>query len=1338
MNQGTILGRPVVKWVALAALVAVLVALLPGGLLQAQGGTTIEYMENGTAPVLTLSAADPETAYPIVWSLVTDAADLGPDVADNASFNISQGGVLTFKTSPSFEAMSESENDSYKVVVQASDGSMSSYFKVTVNVLDEEEEGSVKLQLTDQTAATLLQPQEGVGITAHTLTDPDGNSTTARANSAIDEAAATWQWYRSSSKTATGTPISSTTPGSIGTEPAYSPVAADVGRYLRVVATYNDGRGGGKTAAAVSEYMTIARIASNTAPEFPATSTTRAVLEETDAGTSIGNPVTASDGDSGERLTYWLTAPDAALFNIDAMTGQLKVKTKLNYEGNTKNGVNTDQCAADNACAVTVNAADSSGTATDTPIDVTISVIAVDEKPTFDLGPTAITHVEGMTALAIPDTQDDVTYTASDPEEGSVTLSLSGADATKFDLNDLASVVVGSKVLAFKDKPDFEMPGDSNRDNVYQVTVVASDGVNSAMRHVIVKVTDMEELGIIKVTPSQPRVGTALTATLTESDGVISSTTWEWRRLMETTCPAQDVEMWDTDTTLIKDAESATYTPVFDDDGYCLRVEASYLDMYYDSTTGSFAKSVAIVAGKVQGSSTNMAPMFDDTRAMRYVPEDAVTTDGDATNVGMPITAKDSDMLIYTLSGADAGLFTIEADDPGTADVDEEGQIQVKAEAMLDHETKPTLTVTVKAADPYGATDTITVTIKVTDVDEAPMAVGSNASAVKYTENDTSLVLTLSARDPEGAAPIVWSLVTDAADLGPDVIDADVADNASFNISQDGELTFKTSPSFEASPVLKVAVQASDGDMSSYFKVTVNVEDEEEEGSVKLQPTDQTAATTLLQPQFGVGITAHTLTDPDGNSTTARANSDIDEAAAAWQWYRSSSKTATGTPISSTTPDSTGTELAYTPVAADVGLYLRVKATYNDGRGDGKTAQAVSEYKTISEITDNTNPEFPATTIIWVVLEGTDAGTPIDNPVTATDADSGEELTYWLTGTDESKFNIDAKTGQLKVKDNLNYETPDDDGTDGTTECANDTCAVTVNAADSSGNASNTDTIDVTISVIDVDEKPTFDLGPTAITHVEGMTALAIPDTQDDVTYTASDPEEGSVTLSLSGADATKFDLNDLASVVVGSKVLAFKDKPDFEMPGDSNRDNVYQVTVVASDGVNSAMRHVIVKVTDMEELGIIKVTPLQPRVGTALTATLTDSDGVISSTWKWRKAMTEETTCSEITDWPDTTLIKDAESATYTPVSDDDGYCLRVEVSYLDMYYDYTDTDLFAESEDFVLAGKVQGSSTNMAPMFDDTRAMRYVPEDAVTTGGTDGMPQMLACRSRRRTAIC
>ena len=148
---------------------------------------------------------------------------------------------------------------------------------------------------------------------------------------------------------------------------------------------------------------------------------------------------------------------------------------------------------------------------------------------------------------------------------------------------------------------------------------------------------------------------------------------------------------------------------------------------------------------------------------------------------------------------------------------------------------------------------------------------------------------------------------------------------------------------------------------------------------------------------------------------------------------------------------------------------------------------------------------------------------------------------------------------------------------------ADNACQVTVNAADSSGTATDPLPSMVTINVIDVDEEPTFTADPTTIVRVEGLRPA---DFDGSVTYTARDPEEGSVTLSLSGADASKFELNDSSrlrsTLPEYSKVLGFKDNPDFEMPGDSNRDNVYQVTVVASDGVNSAMRDVIVKVTDL------------------------------------------------------------------------------------------------------------------------------------------------------------
>ena len=261
--------------------------------------------------------------------------------------------MLTFDEKPSYEAQS-----TYKVVVVASDGSVDSYFKVAVNVKDVEEEGSVKLQPTDQEDATLLQPQVGVGITAHSLTDPDGVSSSDRATSTITTA--TYQWYRSSSKTATGTPIS--------TGRRLTPTRRSLPTWANTFAwwrpTMTDG-GATRWLRPSRNTRPLAQSTTNTAPEFSADSTTRVVVEGTDKGTSIGNPVTATDDNSGERLTYWLTGTDgagtAARFSIDAMTGQLKVKTKLNYEG--ADGA-ADQCATANACAVTVNVADSSGDST--------------------------------------------------------------------------------------------------------------------------------------------------------------------------------------------------------------------------------------------------------------------------------------------------------------------------------------------------------------------------------------------------------------------------------------------------------------------------------------------------------------------------------------------------------------------------------------------------------------------------------------------------------------------------------------------------------------------------------------------------------------------------------------------------------------------------------------------------------------------------------------------------------------------------------------------------------------------------------------------------------------
>ena len=110
------------------------------------------------------------------------------------------------------------------------------------------------------------------------------------------------------------------------------------------------------------------------------------------------------------------------------------------------------------------------------------------------------------------------------------------------------------------------------------------------------------------------------------------------------------------------------------------------------------------------GGGSNAAPTFNDgASTTREVAEN--TASGQP--VGKPVTASDpdGDTLDYTLEGGpDAGSFAIGLTSG-----------QLRTVAALDHETKDSYTLTVKADDGRGGTDTIEVTVKVTLVDEAAL-----------------------------------------------------------------------------------------------------------------------------------------------------------------------------------------------------------------------------------------------------------------------------------------------------------------------------------------------------------------------------------------------------------------------------------------------------------------------------------------------------------------------------------------------------------------------------------------------------------------------------------------
>ena len=233
----------------------------------------------------------------------------------------------------------------------------------------------------------------------------------------------------------------------------------------------------------------------------------------------------------------------------------------------------------------------------------------------------------------------------------------------------------------------------------------------------------------------------------------------------------------------------------------------------------------------------------------------------------------------------------------------------------------------------------------------------------------------VAATDPEGDT-LTYSLDVDGAE--------------SFDIvATTGQLQTKAALNFETTPSYSVTVTATDtGAATDTIIITITVNNLDEPGTVTLSS---------LQPQVATQLTA-TLADPDSGLGSVT-----------WSWERSPDGTSPWTPISGATTDS------YTPVFDDVGDYLRATASYNDGEGGSKSAQAISANAVEVALGRNAPVfrEYPTAT--RSVPKNTPAGVNIGAPVSATDADN-DLLTYSLGGRNAVRFDLDASSGQLSTK----------------------------------------------------------------------------------------------------------------------------------------------------------------------------------------------------------------------------------------------------------------------------------------------------------------------------------
>ena len=213
----------------------------------------------------------------------------------------------------------------------------------------------------------------------------------------------------------------------------------------------------------ISVAINVTDVAENSTPVFAEDSTTRSIPENTPTGISIGEAVTAKDADSDDTLTYTLSGTDAASFDIDSTTGQLKTKVALDYE-------------IKNAYSVVITVSDGAFTAT---IKVTIIITDVDENhaPAFAGNRTTRSVKENTDAgvnIGSP-------VSATDDDEDTLTYTLGGTDATAFSIVSTTGQLKTSAPLDFETK------------NAYTVTITVSDGSRTDSITVAITIIDIDE-----------------------------------------------------------------------------------------------------------------------------------------------------------------------------------------------------------------------------------------------------------------------------------------------------------------------------------------------------------------------------------------------------------------------------------------------------------------------------------------------------------------------------------------------------------------------------------------------------------------------------------------------------------------------------------------------------------------------------------------------------------------------------------------------------------------------------------------------------------------------------
>ena len=720
---------------------------------------------------------------------------------------------------------------------------------------------------------------------------------------------------------------------------------------------------------------------------------------------------------------------------------------------------------------------------------------------------------------------ENQTAVATLTADRTVTWSIAGGtDAGKFTISPTTGAIT------FTAAPDFEAPTDSDTNNTYVLTVLATDANGyTGQQTVTVTVANVDEIAPVITGPSGAAGAASSAKSVPENQTAIATFT------------ANETVTW----SITGGADAAKFT-VNPTTGALTFVVAPDFEIPTDGGTNNVYD--LIITAKDTANNTSSQSVAVTVTNLDEVAPQITGPSGVAGDASSAKSVNENQTAVATLSanetvtwsvigGADQAKFTI---NPTT------GALTFTAapdfEAPTDNGANNVYDVIVRAVDTAGNASQQSVAVTVLNLDEvAPSitgpsgAAGAATSAKSVPENQTAIA-TFTANET-----VSWS-ITGGLDSAKFAIDPST-----------GALTFLAAPDFET---------PTDNGTNNVYDVVITAKD------VANNTSSQSVAVTVTN----LDEVAPKITGPSGAAGAASSAKSVNEGTTAVAML-TADEAVTWSIVG-------GADQAKFTINSTTGALTFLAAPDYETPTDNGGNNVYDVVLRAVDAANNASQQSVAVTVLNLdevapQITGPSGGTGAsssaksvnENQTAVATLTADETVTWSITGgSDAAKFAIDPATGALTFLAAPDYETPADAGTDNVYD-------VIVTAKDT---ANNTSSQSVAVTVLNLDEVAPQITGPSGGTGA-ASSAKTVDENQTAVaTFTA---DEG-ITWAISGTDAAKF------SIDPSTGALTFVAAPDYEVPTDSGTNNVYDLMVTAKDAAgNVSQQAVTVTVANLDEM---------------------------------------------------------------------------------------------------------------------------------------------------------